>query len=185
MRRRLGDDMMPVYSLGTAEPRLPPQGMFWIAPDAHVLGDVTLGEGVGVWFGAVLRGDNEPIVIGPDTNIQEHVLCHTDRGFPLTVGRGCTIGHRAILHGCTLDDDVLVGMGATVMNRARIGAGSIVGAGSLVTEGKAFPERSLIVGAPARLVRTLDDAALDGLRRSAAHYVTAWQRCARELQPLG
>ena len=176
---------MPIYSLGELTPELPPPGAFWVAPDSHVAGDVRLGSGVGVWFGAVLRGDNEPIVIGPDTNLQEHVVCHTDLGFPLTVGRGCTIGHRAILHGCTLGDDVLIGMGATIMNGARIGSGSIVGAGALVTENKVFPERSLIIGTPAKLVRQLDGAAVDGLRQSAAHYVAAWRRFARDLKPLG
>ncbi|MDX7951497.1 gamma carbonic anhydrase family protein [Lichenihabitans sp. Uapishka_5] len=175
---------MPVYRLGTTEPELPATGSFWIAPDAHVIGAVSLAPGVGVWFGAVLRGDNEAIAIGPDTNLQEHVLCHTDLGFPLTVGRGCTVGHRAILHGCTIGDDVLIGMGATVMNGARIGAGSIVGAGALLTEAKSFPDHSLIVGAPAKLVRRLDDAAIEGLRRSAAHYVAAWRRFADDLRRL-
>jgi carbonic anhydrase/acetyltransferase-like protein (isoleucine patch superfamily) len=175
---------MPIYKLGDLIPDLPPAGQYWVAPDAHVAGNVRLGAGVGIWFGAVLRGDNEPIVVGPDTNLQEHVVCHTDLGFPLTVGRGCTIGHRAILHGCTLGDDVLIGMGATIMNGARIGSGSIVGANALVTEGKVFPERSLIVGAPAKLIRPVDDAALETLRLSAAHYVAAWRRFARDLKPL-
>ncbi len=175
---------MPIYSLGDVAPSLPPEGEFWVAPDAHVAGDVRLARGVGVWFGAVLRGDNEPIIIGPDSNVQEHVVCHTDLGSPLTVGQRCTIGHRAILHGCTIEDDVLIGMGATVMNGARIGAGSIVGAGALVTENKVFPARSLIVGAPAKLIRELEPLALEGLRLSAAHYVEAWRRFARELRPI-
>jgi carbonic anhydrase/acetyltransferase-like protein (isoleucine patch superfamily) len=175
---------MPAYALGDHRPSLPAPGRFWIAPDAHVIGRVSLAEGVGVWFGAVLRGDNEPIVIGSDTNLQEHVMAHTDMGFPLTVGQRCTIGHRAILHGCTIDDDVLIGMGATVMNGARIGAGSIVGAGALVTENKTFPAGSLIVGAPAKLARPLGDEALAGLRASASHYVAAWRRFAADLRPL-
>jgi carbonic anhydrase/acetyltransferase-like protein (isoleucine patch superfamily) len=176
---------MPIYALGERTPALPSASDHWIAPDAHVIGAVTLEAGVGVWFGAVLRGDNELIAIGPDTNLQEHVMCHTDMGFPLTVGRGCTIGHRAILHGCTIEDDVLIGMGATVMNGARIGAGSIVGAGALVTENKVFPARALIVGAPARHARDLDDTAVEGIRRSAAHYVAAWRRFSRDLRPVG
>ena len=176
---------MPIYALADLTPRLPPPGTYWVAPDAHVVGNVCLGTGVGVWFGAVLRGDNEPIVIGDETNLQEHVVCHTDLGFPLTVGDRCTIGHRAILHGCTLEDDVLIGMGATVMNGARIGAGSIVGAGALVTENKTFPPGSLIVGAPAKLVRQLDDGALEGLRGSAAHYAEAARRFVRDLRPIG
>jgi carbonic anhydrase/acetyltransferase-like protein (isoleucine patch superfamily) len=176
---------LPIYALGEQTPDLPPDGTFWIAPDAHIIGAVTLGPGVGVWFGAVLRGDNEPISIGADTNLQEHVLCHTDMGFSLAVGRGCTIGHRAILHGCTVEDDVLIGMGATIMNGARVGAGSIVGAGALVTENKVFPPGSLIVGTPARQIRTLDDASINGVRRSAAHYIAAWRRFARDLTPIG
>ena len=176
---------MPVYALGDQAPDLPLRGECWLAPDADVIGAVTLAIGVGVWFGAVLRGDNEPINIGPDTNLQEHVMCHTDMGFPLKVGRGCTIGHRAILHGCTIGDDVLVGMGATVMNGAHIGAGSIVGAGALVTENKRFPDRALIVGTPARQIRDLDDAAVEGIRRSAAHYVATGRRFARDLRALG
>ncbi|MCW6506803.1 gamma carbonic anhydrase family protein [Lichenifustis flavocetrariae] len=176
---------MPIYALGDLTPDLPTEGSYWIAPDAHVIGRVSLSEGVGVWFGAVLRGDNEALSIGPDTNLQEGVVCHTDLGFPLTVGRGCTIGHRAILHGCTLGDDVLIGMGATIMNGARIGSGSIVGAGALVTENKVFGEGSLIVGTPAKAIRQLDAAAQAALRQSAAHYVEAWRRFSQDLRPVG
>ncbi|MCA1999541.1 MAG: gamma carbonic anhydrase family protein, partial [Hyphomicrobiales bacterium] len=139
---------MPLYALDGQAPHHPGEGRFWVAPGAHVIGRVVIGEDVGIWFGAVLRGDNEPIVLGAETNIQEHAMLHTDLGFPLTLGRGCTIGHGAILHGCTLGDHVLVGMGATVLNGAVIGAGSLVGAGALVTERKEFPPHSLIVGAP-------------------------------------
>ncbi|MCA0399732.1 MAG: gamma carbonic anhydrase family protein [Proteobacteria bacterium] len=167
---------MPLYGLDDHAPILPEPGRYWVAPDAHVIGRVILGEDVGIWFGAVLRGDNEPIKVGPETNIQEHATLHTDMGFPLTIGRGCTIGHGAILHGCTLGDHVLVGMGATILNGARIGEGSLVGAGALVTEGKEFPPHSLIVGSPARVVRVLDEAALEGLRKSAASYVRNWKR---------
>ncbi len=176
---------MPVYALDDRRPDLPQAGRYWIAPDAHVIGHVLLGLDVGIWFGAVLRGDNEAITVGEATNIQEGALLHTDMGYPLTLGRGCTIGHHAIVHGCTVGDDVLIGMGATVMNGAVIGPGSIVGAGALVTEGKTFPPRSLIVGAPAKAIKTLDDAAVAGLRVSAASYVRAWRRFAGGLQQIG
>lgn len=167
---------MPIYELDGIAPELPEDGNFWVAPDAHVIGRVTLGTGVGVWFGAVIRGDNEPIVVGASTNIQEGATLHTDPGFPLTIGEGCTIGHQAIVHSCTLGDNVLVGMGATILNGAKIGANSLVGANALVTEGKEFPEGSLIVGAPARAVRALDAAAIEKLRRSAENYATNFKR---------
>ena len=175
---------MPLYQLGPLTPRTPGEGRFWIAPDAHVIGDVVLGEDVGIWFGSVLRGDNASIVIGAGTNIQEGSMVHVDPGFPVTTGKGCTIGHHAILHGCTLGDNVLIGMGATILNGAVIGNNCLVGAGALVTEGKSFPDNSLIIGQPARVVRTLDDQAIEGLRRSAASYVANWKRFAGELKPL-
>ncbi len=175
---------MPCYSLDGLSPQLAQPDTVWIAPDAHVIGNVQLGAQVGIWFGAVLRGDGEAIRIGQDSNIQEHAMLHTDPGFPLTLGRGCTIGHGAILHGCTLGDHVLVGMGAIVLNGASIGAGSLVGAGALVTEGKSFPPHSLIVGSPAKLVRELDAQALEGLQRSAAHYVGNARRFAAGLQRI-
>ena len=175
---------MPVYALDDAAPTLPAQHRVWIAPGAHVLGAVVLGDDVGIWFGAVLRGDNEPIRVGAGTNVQENAVLHTDMGFPLTIGRNNTIGHGAIVHGCTLGDDVLVGMGATVMNGAVIGDRSLVGAGALVTEGKVFPPGSLIVGRPAKALRVLTDAEVAGLRKSATHYVEAWRRCAAGLRRL-
>lgn len=175
---------MPVYALGAYRPVLPGAGQFWIAPDAHVIGRVTLGRDVGVWFGAVLRGDNEPITVGEGTNLQEGVMVHVDPGFPAVIGQGCTIGHHAIVHGCTLGDNVLVGMGATVLNGAVIGDNCLVGANALVTEGKVFPPNSLIVGAPAKVVRTLDEAAIARLHRSAANYIANWRRFAAELSEL-
>lgn len=162
---------MPIYQLETKAPKFDERDTNWIAPDANLIGDVHLGRNVGIWFGAVLRGDNEPIIIGSDTNIQEHTVMHTDMGFPLTVGKGCTVGHRAILHGCTVGDNSLIGMGATVLNGAKIGENSLVGAAALVTEGREFPDNSLIVGSPAKAIRTLDDKAIEMLRWSAAHYV--------------
>jgi carbonic anhydrase/acetyltransferase-like protein (isoleucine patch superfamily) len=172
---------MPLYSLDDLRPTVPEPGRYWIAPDAHVIGNVRLGADVGIWFGTVVRGDNEPIEIGEGSNIQEGSLLHTDPGYPMTIGPGCTIGHHAILHGCTLGGNTLIGMGATVLNGARIGANSLVGASALITEGKEFPEHSLIVGAPARALRTLDPEAVERLRRTARHYVANWQRFASRL----
>jgi carbonic anhydrase/acetyltransferase-like protein (isoleucine patch superfamily) len=169
---------MPTYSLDASSPELPAPGSFWIAPDAHVIGKVRLAADVGIWFGAVLRGDNELIDIGLGTNIQEHAMLHTDMGFPLSIGAGCTIGHRAILHGCVIGANSLIGMGAIVLNGARIGRNCLVGAGALVTEGKEFPDNSLIVGAPAKAIRSLDDAAAEKLRLSSVGYVKNWRRFA-------
>jgi carbonic anhydrase/acetyltransferase-like protein (isoleucine patch superfamily) len=173
---------MPIYSLDGINPVLPEPGRYWIAPDAHVIGRVRLGLDVGIWFGAVLRGDNELIDVGEGTNIQEACMLHTDAGAPLTIGAGCTIGHHAILHGCSIGDNSLVGMGATVLNHVQIGANCLVGANALLTEGKAFPNNSLIVGSPAKAVRTLDEGAVERLRWSARHYVENWQRFAQGLK---
>ncbi len=138
---------MPLYSLEGRRPQLPPVGHYWIAPDASLIGDVRVGRDVGIWFGAVVRGDNEPIVIGARTNVQEHSTLHTDMGYPLDIGEDCTIGHNAILHGCAIGDGSLIGMGAVVLNGAKIGRGCLVGARALVTEDKVFPDHSLIIGA--------------------------------------
>jgi carbonic anhydrase/acetyltransferase-like protein (isoleucine patch superfamily) len=173
---------MPLYALGNDRPVTLGEENYWVAPGAHVMGKVTIGFDVGIWFGAVVRGDNEPIAIGARTNLQEGVMVHTDMGFPVTIGVGCTIGHHAIIHGCRIGDNSLVGMGATILNGARIGNNCLVGANALVTEGKEFPDNSLIVGAPARVVRTLDDAAIEGLRRSAESYVQNWKRFRRDLR---
>lgn len=173
---------MTVYALGDIAPDIADDA--WIAPDAQVMGNVTLGQGASVWFGVVIRGDGEPIRIGARTNIQDLSVLHTDPGHPVTIGDGCTIGHRAILHGCTLEDNVLIGMGATILNGARIGAGSLIGAGALITEGKEIPPGSLVMGAPGRVVRTLDDAAQDRLRASADHYAANAARFRDELERL-
>ena len=175
---------MPIYALGDLTPRLPERGRFWLAPDATIIGDVELGEDVGIWFNAVLRGDNAPVVVGRGSNIQEGAMLHTDAGFPATIGEGCTIGHHAIVHGCTIGDNTLIGMGATVLNGAHIGRNCLVGANALVTEGREFGDGSLIVGSPAKAIRQLDDAAVEGLRRSAKNYISNWQRFARDLRRL-
>ena len=159
---------MPLYRIGGQQPTVHPTA--WIAPSAELIGDVHVGEGASVWFGAVIRADNTPIVVGARANIQEGAMLHSDPGAPCTVGAGCTVGHHAILHGCTLGTHVLVGMGATVLNRAEIGDDCLIGAGALVTEGKLFAPGQLIVGSPAHAVRPLDEAAIAGLKLSAAHY---------------
>jgi len=174
---------MAIYALDGVAPRLPGDGRFWIAPGASVIGGVELGEDVGVWFGAVLRGDGEPIVIGAESNIQELTVVHTDPGCPVAVGRGCTIGHRAILHGCTIGNNTLVGMGAIVLNRARIADDCMVGAGALVTEGREVPAGSLVMGVPAKVVRPLTPDEIGRNRISAAHYVANWRRFAKGLRP--
>jgi len=174
---------MPIYSLDGHIPHFTDAETGWVAPDAALIGKLVLGRNVGIWFGVVLRGDNEPITIGDDTNVQEHTVMHTDMGFPLSIGRGCTIGHRAMLHGCTIGDHSLIGMGAIVLNGARIGRECLVGAGALVTEGKVFPDRSLIVGSPAKVVRELDDKAVARLHASAAHYVENAKRFRHGLEP--
>ncbi|GAA4112301.1 gamma carbonic anhydrase family protein [Aminobacter aganoensis] len=167
---------MPLYALDGVEPQFEDRSSNWIAPDAAVVGDVRIGRDVGIWFGAAIRGDRETITIGARSNVQEHTVMHTDPGFPLTIGEGCTIGHCAILHGCTIGDNSLIGMGAIVLNGAKIGKNCLVGAGALVTEGKEFPDNSLIVGSPAKVIRTLDDAAAERLGKSATDYVANQRR---------
>ena len=159
---------MPLYSLGDLTPQLAKSA--WTALSADLIGDVRLAAGASVWFGAVIRADNTPIIVGEDSNIQDGAVCHSDDGVPLTIGARVTIGHQAILHGCTIADDCLIGMGARILNGAVINSECIVGAGALVTEGKTFPEGSLIVGSPARVVRQLTGAERELLRASAAHY---------------
>jgi len=175
---------MPIYSLDGATPTLPRAGRCWIAPGACVIGEVNLHDEVSVWFGAVLRGDNDRIEVGARSNIQDNAMVHLDPGFPVTIGEGCTIGHHAILHGCSIGHNTLVGMGATVLNGARIGENCLIGANSLVTEGKVFEAGSLIVGSPARAVRRLDEAAIAQLRLPAQLYVANWRRFAAGLADM-
>ena len=161
---------MTLYSLGSHTPLLP-QDFFWIAPSAAVIGRVRLGAEASVWFGATVRGDVEDISIGAGSNIQDNAVLHADPGFALRIGRKCTIGHAAIVHGCTIGDNSLVGMGATVLNGATIGANCLIGANALVTEGKTIPDGSLVMGAPGKVVRQLTAEEIAGLTRSADHYI--------------
>jgi carbonic anhydrase/acetyltransferase-like protein (isoleucine patch superfamily) len=173
---------MPLFSLGEGGPALAPSGQCYVAETAVVIGKVRIKAGASVWFGAVLRGDNEWIEIGERSNIQDNCTLHTDPGFPLTVGEGCTIGHNAILHGCTIAPNTLIGMGAIVMNGARIGTNCIVGAGALVREGAVVPDNSLVVGSPARKVRNNEAAAIQMIGKAAEIYFNRWQTYASALK---
>lgn len=175
---------MPLYQLEESRPELPGEGNYWVAPDAMLVGKVVLKQDTSVWFGAVLRGDNEPLIVGERSNIQDNSVLHTDMGFPLVIGVDCTIGHNAILHGCEIGDNTLVGMGAVILNGARIGKNCLIGAGALVTEGKVIPDNSLVVGRPGRVIRTLDEKAEKQLQQSALHYVENWKRFSVGLKPL-
>lgn len=172
-----------IYELDGIRPDLG-QGA-WVAPDANLIGKVVLEDAASVWFGCTLRGDNEEIRVGRGSNVQENVVCHTDIGYPLVIGPDCTIGHKAMLHGCIIGAGSLIGMGATVLNGAKIGRGCLIGAGALITEGKEIPDFSLVMGAPGKVVRTLDEAAQEKLLKSAAHYRANAARYARGLRALG
>ena len=174
---------MPLYALGDLAPALA-EGA-WAAPSADLIGDVRLGTRASVWFGAVIRADNTPIVIGDESNIQDGAVGHSDPGAPLTIGKRVTVGHQAILHGCTVGDLALIGMGARVLNGAVIGDKCLVGAGALVTEGKVFEPGMLIVGSPARVLRPLKEQELAALEMSAAHYADKAAHYAAALQELG
>jgi carbonic anhydrase/acetyltransferase-like protein (isoleucine patch superfamily) len=175
---------MSVYSLGDSKPQLPPEGEYWIAPSATVLGNVILHPGASVWFNAVVRGDNDPIVIGADSNIQDGSILHTDVGAPLTIGAGVTVGHKVMLHGCEIGDNSLIGIGAVVLNGARIGKNCLIGANALITEGKVIPDNSLVMGQPGKVVRELEEGQIEGLRMSAQHYVQNWRRYVAQLKRI-
>lgn len=171
-----------IYALDGIAPELDDES--WIAPDANLIGKVRVAAGASVWFGCTLRGDNEYITVGQGSNVQENCVLHTDMGYPLTIGRDCTIGHKAMLHGCTIGDESLIGMGATVLNGAKIGKNCLIGAGALITEGKEIPDGSLVMGAPGKIVRQLDEAAIEALRKSAAGYQANAKRFRAGMTPV-
>ena len=171
---------MPLYALGPLHPTLAPGS--WVAPTATLVGDVHLGEKATVWFGAVLRGDNDTITVGHGSNVQDNAVLHADQGVPLTIGQNVTVGHQAMLHGCTVGDGSLIGMQAVVLNRARIGRNCLVGAGALVTEGRVFEDGWLILGAPAKAVRPLTADEIAGLARPAATYQAHAVRYTQDLK---
>jgi carbonic anhydrase/acetyltransferase-like protein (isoleucine patch superfamily) len=170
-----------VYNLGNVTPQLPNDNEYWIAPSASVIGRVILKKNASIWFGAVLRGDNDPIVIGENSNVQDGSVLHTDDGTPLTLGAGVTVGHQAMLHGCTVGDNSLIGIGAVVLNGAVIGRNCLIGARALITEGKVIPDNSLVMGAPGKVVREVTPEQIEHLAFSARHYVENWKRYVGEL----
>ncbi len=176
---------MAIYSLDGQAPELPADNRYWIAETAVVIGRVRLKHDASIWWGSVLRGDNEWIEVGERSNIQESCTLHTDMGFPMTIGPDCTIGHNVVLHGCTIAEGSLIGMGAVVLNGAKIGKHSLVGAGALVTEGKEFPDNSLIVGSPARAIKTLDEKAAKSVSFAAEWYVKRWNQYVKGLKKIG
>lgn len=173
-----------IYELDGIGPDLAADGDCWIAPTAQLMGKVRIDSGASVWFGAVLRGDNELIHVGAGTNVQENSILHTDMGYPMTIGVNCTIGHKAMLHGCTIGDNSLIGMGATVLNGAVIGKNCLIGANALITEGKIIPDGSLVMGAPGKVVRALDQTAIIGLTKSAEGYQMNMRRFRKGLVPV-
>jgi carbonic anhydrase/acetyltransferase-like protein (isoleucine patch superfamily) len=172
---------MALFRLDDTAPRVPDDGEYWAAPNATLIGDVRLGREASVWFGAVLRADDEAISIGAGSNVQDNCVFHVDPGYPLTIGENCTIGHGAVVHGCTVGDNTLIGMGATVLNGARIGRNCLIGANALVTEDKEIPDNSLVVGAPGKVRGQIDEAGARDLTQAAERYVARWRRYARGL----
>ncbi len=173
---------MPVYALADADLEVEDPDAFWIAPGAVLIGKVMLKRNASIWFGAVLRGDNEPIVVGENANVQDGSVLHTDMGAPLTIGANVTIGHQVMLHGCTIGNNALIGIKATVLNHAVIAENTLVGAHALVTERKTFPAGSLVTGAPAQVARALAPAQIQVIEGSAHHYVENWKRYRRDLR---
>ena len=176
---------MAIYSLESAQPDLPSDGRWWIAENASVIGRVRLKTDASVWWGAVLRGDNEWIELGERSQIQDNSTLHTDPGFPLTIGRECVIGHNVVLHGCVIGDNSLVGMGAIMLNGSKIGRNCLVGAGALIPEGKEYPDNSLIVGAPGKVIRSLDEKAAAMIAHGADIYVRRWQDYKKNVKRIG
>lgn len=176
---------MPIYALEDAAPELPPEGEFWVAPNAILIGRVRLLKGASVWWGCVLRGDNDLITVGENSNVQDLSVIHTDPGQPVTIGSNCTVGHRVILHSTTIGDGSLIGMGSTLLNRSRIGSNCLVGANTLVTEGKEYADGSMILGSPARVARKLGEMELAMLKMSSAGYVHNHRRFREKLRQIG
>ncbi len=174
---------MAIYALGGIAPELPEEGAYWIAASAEVIGRVRLERNASVWFNAVLRGDNELIWLGEGSNVQDGCVMHTDMGSPLTIGRNCTIGHKAMLHGCTIGENSLVGIGAIILNNAVIGKNCLIGAHTLIPERKIIPDNSLVMGAPGKVVCELDADAIARLSAAAASYVRNWQRYVKGMRP--
>jgi carbonic anhydrase/acetyltransferase-like protein (isoleucine patch superfamily) len=175
---------MTAYRIGDVSPQLPPEGTYWIAPTASVMGNVRLLAGASVWFGAVVRGDNDLMTIGENSNVQDGSVLHSDPGSPLTIGAGVTIGHMVMLHGCTIGDNTLVGIGSIILNRTKIGKNCLIGANTLITEGKEIPDNSVVMGAPGRIVRQAGEREEGMNRMSALHYVENWKRYANDMKPL-
>ena len=174
---------MTIYSLNNISPSLP-DGDFWVSETAQVIGNVKIGNNTGIWFGAILRGDNEPIYIDEDTNIQENTVIHVDKGACVKIGSGCTIGHKSIIHGCTIGNNTLIGMGSIILNHASIGNNCLVGAGSLITEGKIFPDNSLIIGSPAKFKRELTNDEVEQNKWSAQHYINNFKEFKKSLKKI-
>ncbi|MFD3263728.1 gamma carbonic anhydrase family protein [Phenylobacterium ferrooxidans] len=176
---------MSVYNLGDVAPELPGPDEYWIAPNAAVMGNVILKKNASVWFGATIRGDNDPIIIGENSNVQDGSVLHTDSGSPLTIGANVTVGHMVMLHGCSIGDNSLVGIGSIILNGAKIGKNCLIGANVLITEGKEIPDNSLVMGAPGKVVREVSEGQARMLAGGAMHYVANWQRYRRELRAAG
>jgi carbonic anhydrase/acetyltransferase-like protein (isoleucine patch superfamily) len=176
---------MPIYAIADLAPTLPKTGRYWIAPDAHVIGRVRLADDVGIWFGAVLRGDNDWIEIGEGSNIQDNSVIHTDPGLPTIVGANVTVGHKVILHSATVGDNTLVGMGSILLNRCKIGKNCLIGAGTMITEGKEIPDGSMVLGSPGRVVRQLTEPQLAVLKMSSQVYVQNYKRFRDTLKAIG
>ncbi|MDW3184260.1 gamma carbonic anhydrase family protein [Roseobacter sp.] len=173
---------MTLYALGDHSPQV--HADTWVAPDANLVGQVVLEEGASVWFGTTIRADHEEIRVGKGSNVQENCVFHIDAGYPLTIGENCTIGHKVMLHGCTIGDNSLIGMGATVLNGAKIGKNCLIGAGALITENKVIPDGSLVLGVPGKVVRELDAQVIHGLTLSALHYQENMRKFRDELRPI-
>ncbi|MBA3069093.1 MAG: gamma carbonic anhydrase family protein [Hyphomonas sp.] len=176
---------MAIYELDGARPELPASGNYWVAGSAEVMGRVILKENASVWYGCVLRGDNDPITVGENSNIQDLSVLHTDHGFPITIGANVTVGHRVILHACTIGDDTLIGMGSTILNRAKIGRNCIIGANTLISEGKEIPDNSLVMGAPGKVIKEVSPQQVQLIKMSALHYVENWKKHQATVKKIG